>query len=501
MRVLIFSDLPASSGFGRISTYLARYLAYRGMDVRGAGLYYAGDPHPHPFHIYPLANTDIWQRLSQLINMGTGDGWTPDLVISIQDFPYHVSLGRDCMINWSEHKWLAITPIDGHPVFPEWETIAKIADGMMVISRFGVEAMRQQGVHVELCHPGVDTSEFYPPLAEEKLALRAQAGIGPDVWMYGMFCMNQGRKAIPNTMAGFIEFARDKDNVVLYLDMDAQSAGGWNIETLTESMNFPPGKLLLRQHLQQALPNLRDRYAILDAQGVLAFREGFGLPLVESMACAIPTFAQAWCSGTEIVGEGRGYLVRVLKDAYGNDVAQNGTWGNALDKVPDPRHFVELLNEVYYNPVEAAAVAYKGYRWAIKQTWEVMGEQVERVIGSIFGPSALRRGAHLQPNVGERQPDPEAPGEPDGGDQPGDGGDSDHGRPEPDVEPDGVVRPPDQDQPEPDESGLRSELQQWGGTVYRAHDPLPELGHPGAPRMGGIIDSGLAEAPERNPGT
>ncbi len=501
MKILIFSDLPAPSGFGRISTYLARFLYYRGLDVRGAGLFHTADaPNPHPFHIVPLAGRDIWQVLTQIINHGAGDGWVPDLVISIQDFPYHVSLGRDCPINWSEHKWIAITPIDGSPVFPEWEAIAKIADGMMVISRFGVEMMRRQGVQVDLCHPGVDTTEFFPPLTEERAALREQAGIPQDAWLYGMFCMNQGRKAIPNTLKAFKEFAADKKNVAIYLDMDEVSPAGWNIGQLADSIGLSRTRVLLRAQLQARLPNLRDRYAILDAHGVLAYREGFGLPLVESMACAVPTFSMDWCSGREIVGEGRGYLVNVLRDSYGEDVAQHGTWGNAQDKVPDSRHFVELLNEVYYHPEEAKAVGYRGYRWAIDQTWERMGEQVERVISRIFGPAALRRRAHIQRDVGDDKPDPEAHGQPNGDVPAGPGGDHSDGRREPGVEPEGVVSTPDQGEQERDEPGVRSELQPRGGDGGSTTDPLPEFGHHRPPGLGGGFDSGINPTPERNPG-
>ncbi len=475
LRILIFSDLPLPSGFGRISTYCARYLHYRGHDVRGAGLWYGGDPHGHPFHIYPLAGKDTWQELTRIIN-GV-DNWIPDLVISCQDFPYHLSLGRDCPIDWSKHRWIFITPIDGMPVYKEWEAASKMADGKMIISKFGVESMRQQGVKTDLCQPGIDTSEFYPATPEEKAQLRAIAGIPNDAWILGMFCMNQGRKAIPNTIQGFRDFAVDKPNVCLYLDMDEISPAGWNIQYLAEQIGLPLHKVLLRKQLQPRLPNLRDRYAILDAHSVLSYREGFGLPLMESQACHIPTIAQDWCSGTEIVGEGKGYLVPVLIDKYGERVMNYSTWGNSQDAIPDLKEFVNILNDIYYNPIKANSIADKGYQWASKLSWEDTGESVERVITRIYGGTALRRGTYIEPNVGNDSFNPTVPINLNVNQQSVSGSDNIDRRQQSELEPSGLVLSTDKDQQEPNDTGFRGELQSGGVVSVGSLYSLSELGH------------------------
>jgi glycosyltransferase involved in cell wall biosynthesis len=501
VRILIFSDTPAETGFGRISNNLANYLHYKRHDVRVAGLTYAGDPHKFPFHIWPLIGQDIWGRMTQLINTGSGDGWIPELVISIQDFPYHVSLGRDCPILWDNKKWIFITPIDGSPVYKEWEAISKIADGRMVISRFGVEAMRKQGVKVDLAHPGIDRDEFYPASAGEKEALRKQAGFpDPNAWVLGIFCMNQGRKAIPNMMDAFREFALDKENVVLYLDMDDVSPAGWQIPVLAEMMGLPTSRILLRKHLGPRLPRLRDRYAVVDAHAVLSYREGFGLPLLESMACRIPTIAQDWCSGTEIVGEGRGYLVPVLRDIYGEPVMQYSTWGNAKDAIPDNRAFVAALNDIYYNPKKAAGIAQTGYEWAIQQTWERLGEQVAAVIQRV---TAITLSGHsdLQQNDRASTDDASLHRIVDGdGARAGANGDYSDGRLESDLAGARLVFPTVQVEPEREEFGVRSELQQGSKAGDGGLSLIPEQRYGsdgGMVRESGQSDDG---APQRDSG-
>src|SRR3972149_3050379 len=109
-------------------------------------------------------------------------------------------------------------------------------------------------------------------------------------------------------------------------------------------------------------------------------RVGFGLPLVESMACRVPTLALDWCSGPEIVGEGRGMLVKRL--AY----MEHGTWGGARDAFPDVSDLIEKMEMLYADRALAAYTAEGGYEGAIRQTWDVTADQVETVL-----QSALKR--------------------------------------------------------------------------------------------------------------
>src|SRR3972149_4926398 len=109
-------------------------------------------------------------------------------------------------------------------------------------------------------------------------------------------------------------------------------------------------------------------------------RVGFGLPLVESMACRVPTLALDWCSGPEIVGEGRGMLVKRL--AY----MEHGTWGGARGALPDGAGAIEKMEMLYADRALAAYTAERGYEWAIRQTWDVTADQVETVL-----QSALKR--------------------------------------------------------------------------------------------------------------
>lgn len=393
-RLLWFGDVVAPSGFGRIGTEICKRLKQRGYDVQAAALNYSGWPHDLGLHVWPLAGQDAWNSL-----VGIAAGFQPDVLISCQDFPYHQTIWQGCRIDFSKVKWVWITPIDGTPVHPEWVKLADISDGAMVISRFGVEALRQAGKRVSLCHPGVDTSEFYPTETADKAELRKKAGYTDADFIVGVMCMNQGRKAIAPMIKAFGEFARDKPNAKLLLDMDKVSPAGWDIPNLLKQLGWSDAeqkRVKYREDLFKAdfaaFSPLRNRYGLLDLHMVISHREGFGLPLLESMACRVPTMALDWCSGTEICGDGRGYLVRRI------DYMEEGSWGGARDAFPDMADFQAQLERVYNQPAEAAAIAATGFDWAVLQSWEAATDQVENVI-----QAAIARDRKVKPS---HEPDP-----------------------------------------------------------------------------------------------
>ena len=379
-KVLWFGDMVVPSGFGRIGNEVLVRLKQRGYDVQAVGFNYTGWPHGFPFWVWPIVNADLWNTVTTIVNQTK-----PDILISCQDFPYHTMLYTGCRIDFSRLKWIWITPIDGTPIHPDWLKAVDWADAGMVISRFGVEAMRQEGKRVDLCHPGVNASEFYPADADEKKAMRAHAKYDEGDFVVGVVCMNQGRKAIAPMIEAFHEFARDKPNARLYLDMDKLSGAGWDIPNLLKSMRWTDDeqkrvkyKEDMFKEATDPLAPLRNRYMLMDAHMVISHREGFGMPLLESMACRIPTIALDWCSGTEIVGDGRGFLVPRT------DYMEYGTWGGARDAFPNVPEIIAALNRIYNQPVEAAAIAERGYQWAVQQTWDVTADQVEAVIQRVI---------------------------------------------------------------------------------------------------------------------
>lgn len=341
-------------------------LVKRGYSVMAASIQYDGllpptyEGAPLPYWVAALA--------------GKPDGWVPsfmniirayqpDVIMCTQDAPYGEAV-RNLPLDWSKIAFVMCTPVDGTPIMPTWVDTMKRADSALTISEFGVNAYRDAGVRALLCRPGIDANVFYRMRDAERLDMRAKLGIAPDAFVWGMFAMNQGRKDFPDTLRAFFEFAKDKPSARLLLDCDPVSPAGWHIPAVCQQWGWDAGKLIFREQAMQAgLTHIRERYNLLDLHSVMAHREGFGLPLVESMGCGVATMALDWCSGTEIVGEGRGLLIKPI------EYTQIGTWGGALDKFPDVSHMVAEAQRMHDHPHERAAIAERGMLWARGQSW------------------------------------------------------------------------------------------------------------------------------------
>ena len=378
-KILLISDNGVPTGYGRIADNVGVRLHQRGNLIVGASFAYDGllppthEGKPLPYHVASLQRQRMMGNWVEDVVKLIG-ATRPDVVMVVQDAPYAEAV-YNTPVDWSQHKFVVITPVDGVPILPTWVNFLREADGMLSISQFGVDAYRQAGVRAELCRPGINPAEFYALSDQERAELRQQVGIPHDAFVLGTMAQNQGRKAIPLMLEGFFEFAKTEPNAFYLLDMDAISPMGWDIRQLCQQNRWDARRLIFREDiLKRAGLNLMQRYNLLDAHAVLSHREGYGLPLVEAMACGVVSIAMDYCSGREIVGDGRGVLINPLP------FANYSTWGGSMDKFPDVAHFVEQLHRLNDEPHQRAELARVGMEWARAQTWDHATDNVAMVI-------------------------------------------------------------------------------------------------------------------------
>lgn len=364
-KILCVSDTGVSSGYGRIAAELCNNLVARGHHVMAASLSYDGllpatyDGNPLPYHVASLQGKPNWPDLVVAI----AGAYQPDVVLVAQDAPYS-GIVRSAPLDWSRVAFVMLSPVDGSPIHPAWVETAKQSDAVLTISEFGVTAWAEAGIQAGLTRPGINPNKFYKIPAEGRARIRQAMGIADDAFVLGMMCMNQGRKDITGTMKAFFDFAKDKPTARLLLDMDEVSPAGWDLPSLCKQFGWDVNKIIFRSDcVRKGVVELRDRYNILDAHSVLAFREGFGLPVIEAMACGVVSMAQDWCAGTEVLKDGRGILIPSI------DYFMPSTWGGALDKLPNLDVMTQKLQWLYDNPEERAAMAKRGMEWARAETW------------------------------------------------------------------------------------------------------------------------------------
>lgn len=374
-KVLIFGDVAIPTGFGRIGAAVGRYLTSRGYQVVGACIQYDGllpAPTGVPFFVGALAGKDHGQAIS-----GIWSAFRPDVMLSLQDFPYHIMLRDATQIDWSMTAHVVITPVDGVPIAPDWVRRAKEFDALLTISEFGVEAFRNQQQRAVLCPPGVDTAEFHPLPDDQRAELRANLGLPANAYVVGMMAMNQGRKDFPGALAGFWEAFKDAPDAYLYLDCDRISPAGWNLpEWVLPQIGIPQDRVRYREDaIRAGIVGLNERYGLLDQHMVIAHREGFGLPHIEAMAAGVPTAALDYCSGAEVTQHGTtGLLIPALEHT------QIGTWGGGQDRFVDVQALAQQLRWLYDNQSERVAMAARALKYAQTRTWDAACKAVEAEI-------------------------------------------------------------------------------------------------------------------------
>ena len=377
--ILVVGNDGTPDGFGRINMEINSRLVRRGYRITAASLSYDGllppnyEGAPLPYHVAAMGGKPNWPECVIAI----ANTVQPDIIHVVQDAPY-CEIVRNLPLDWSRYGFMATTPVDGVPIFPRWIEMMKSADAALTISQFGVDAYRDEGAAVNLCRPAADANKFFRLNSDERLALRAKLGLGAEHFIFGAFCQNQGRKSIPLMLRAFFRFAVDKPHARVFLDMEAASPAGWDIETLCIQQKWERSKIIFRADaLRAGVTEMNQRYNLLDVHAVISHREGFGIPLVESQACGVATMALDYCSGPEIVANNCGVMVKSI------DYTSPGTWGGAEDKFVDIDDMADKLRWLHDHPAERAAIAERGMAESRRHTWDMAADAVQAAIEQV----------------------------------------------------------------------------------------------------------------------
>ncbi len=378
VRVLWVSDSPlVGSGFGRVTRELTTRLARTsGIEIACLGWSYDGWPYDHarfPFVIYPSrggANgAENFERVIQ--------EFKPQVVIT---------LGELWMLDWlhthpvrRQFKWIGYFPLDGGPFYPPWEPMLKDVDEVVAMSEFGRQVF-QEGLpsrRIHLIHHGVDTSAFHPLPDRDRFKSHERFR---GKFVVGCVARNQPRKNIPALVKAFARLSAKFENLHLYLHMNPCDVG-YDIVTLLRrhclegkaDVNGPDFSL----HHALEDERLNRLYNIFDVMALPSTGEGFGLPILESMAAGVPVVATDYSACPELVG-GRGELVRVLTTVTAG--------ANLIEHaVIDVDDLADCIEKLYLNPKLARQHAEAGLAFARTLTWDSLVPKWLQLIGSVAG--------------------------------------------------------------------------------------------------------------------
>jgi glycosyltransferase involved in cell wall biosynthesis len=116
--------------------------------------------------------------------------------------------------------------------------------------------------------------------------------------------------------------------------------------------------------------------------------EGFGLPLLESMACGVPTIGPAWGGNTEFMHNGNSFLIggKVIPIADHVFLRLQPQYNGQCWFDMDQDHLAEAIKYVYKNREAANKIASVGAKEVAERfTWEIAADRIYRRLIEIEG--------------------------------------------------------------------------------------------------------------------
>jgi GT2 family glycosyltransferase len=250
----------------------------------------------------------------------------------------------------------------------EWVEGCNAMDEVWVPASFNVETFRRSGVRVPIrVMPfGVDVDYFNPDIT----------GYRPSSRFTFLSVFEWGERKAPELLLrAYADEFKESEDVLLLLSVFNRDPTV-DVETEIAKLELPPGPPVVvminprfPDHQMGALYRSADCF-VLPTRG-----EGWGMPVLEAMACGLPTIATAWSGPADFLDEDVGYPLQSvgLVPAEARCPYYAGfEWAQ-----PDYEHLRHLMRHVFLNPDEArrrglAAAAEVASRW----TWEHSARQV-----------------------------------------------------------------------------------------------------------------------------
>jgi glycosyltransferase involved in cell wall biosynthesis len=165
-----------------------------------------------------------------------------------------------------------------------------------------IRLLEADPTRIDVAYHGVDHAMFHPPTEEEKARVRARLGLGNQAYI-AFLGAKEPRKNVPNLIRGWVAAMRGRSEPPALVVAGGQ---GHDDEIDSAAADVPVDLRLLRPGYLRAadLPGFLGG-ALLAAYP--SYGEGFGLPILEAMACGTPVLTTPRLSLPEVGGDAVAY--------------------------------------------------------------------------------------------------------------------------------------------------------------------------------------------------
>lgn len=315
MRIVLVTHAPwRGTGYGVPSipiadalTELEHEVAIFAIETKGGGLMnyqgfpvYLGEKH--------FAGLDVIAQVCA--------HFEAELVISIVD-PWAFG-GKGLSPEVSGVPWWSWGPVDSYPLpYESARVLGQYAQRILTWSHFGMFVLKESGLESKsyYCPLSVDLDTFRPPTLEERRAAKEYFDLPHGVFQIGMIGTSRfegDRKAIQEQILGYAEFVQGREDVRIILNVGMQgivNLGGLLLEKgVSKTAHFIPPTV--RDYDLADHASLRNFYWACDVLLHASAAEGFGLCIVEALACGLPVIANPVSAMSELITDGvNGFMV------------------------------------------------------------------------------------------------------------------------------------------------------------------------------------------------
>ena len=313
-RILWFGISPYQrTGYGVQTRHFAPLFRDMGHTVAIAQMGAAGPQDPEPAYdgIPIIGPGPAEYHLPRPADIRGALGGEPDLIVVCKDawvLPPE---------QFRPYKTAVWVNVDCDPMGePDRQFFERSGAWAIAVSKHGKSVIRDAGIRVRYVPHGIDTAFWAPG---DKAEARAVLDLPPGVFIAGLNGMNLGvvpRKAFWEQFRAFAEFRNRLSPGALLLVHSIPDAHtypginqGVNLRRMATAAGLPADAVKFGAHRNMTERQLRSWYRSLDVLLNATYGEGFGIPIVEALACGVPVIGTDCTAMPEKIPTGAGWVV------------------------------------------------------------------------------------------------------------------------------------------------------------------------------------------------
>lgn len=317
----------------------------------------------------------------------------PDVVFTAKDVWYD---DYTCFFPFRNHYHLIWwNPVDGEPLEPDMIARSIESDACFTYTKWGLDVLKEacgnKGNIQGIMPLGVNQETFFP--IPNKISIKQHFGFKDDILVAGFVCRNQPRKLIASLIEAFALFLSKttpqiRNKVFLYLHT-AWPDISWNIPQLLKDYGVG-GKVLFTYQCgncgviyptvysdigavcndcgrpasktartNKGIPDydMNVLYNFMDCYFQVSSNEGLGIPAIEAIGCAVPTFVSDYSGSIDIINIADAIPIKTLKL-----IREMETGTNRYISIPDTERLAAQLHDIFSLPEDLRrSLGYKQY--------------------------------------------------------------------------------------------------------------------------------------------